>query len=49
MIFLEQTIRFDGKSDSFPDLVKLANLRGIGAVHDHTDHADHHHHHKEEE
>ena len=49
MMFLEQTIRFDGKSDEFPDLVKLADLRGIGAVHDHTEHADHHHHPKEEE
>ena len=45
MIFLEQTIRFDGISDEFPDLVQLANLRGIGAVHDGTDHVDHHHHH----
>lgn len=49
MIFLEQTIRFDGKSDAFPDLVKLADLRGIGAVHDDTEHDHHHHHPKEEE
>lgn len=34
MIFLEQTIRFDGKSEDFPDLVELASLRGIGQVHD---------------
>jgi ABC-type Mn2+/Zn2+ transport system ATPase subunit len=49
MIFLEQTIRFDGISDEFPDLVQLANLRGIGAVHDGTDHVDHHHHHHHHE
>ena len=34
MVFLEETIRFDGPTSSFPDLEKLANLRGIEAVHD---------------
>ena len=34
MIFLEETIRFDGPTISFPDLEKLADLRGIEAVHD---------------
>jgi len=33
MIFLEETIRYDGPSESFPDLNMLANLRGIEAVH----------------
>ncbi|MCH1461067.1 MAG: ATP-binding cassette domain-containing protein, partial [Candidatus Poseidonia sp.] len=44
MIFLEETIRFDGDTEDFPDLVELADLRGIGPVHGHT-HATH----KEEE
>ena len=34
MIFLEESIRFDGKTEEFPDLVELADLRGIGHVHD---------------
>ena len=34
MIFLEESIRFDGKTEEFPDLVKLADLRGIGNAHD---------------
>jgi len=34
MIFLEESIRFDGKTEQFPDLDKLADLRGIGNVHD---------------
>ena len=34
MIFLEESIRFDGKTEDFPDLDKLADLRGIGNVHD---------------
>lgn len=34
MIFLEESIRFDGKTEEFPDLVELADLRGIGNVHD---------------
>ena len=33
MIFLEETIRFDGPTDDFPDLEKLADLRGIDHVH----------------
>jgi hypothetical protein len=34
MIFLEETIRFDGDTEDFPDLVSLADLRGIGQVHE---------------
>jgi zinc transport system ATP-binding protein len=34
MIFLEESIRFDGKTEEFPDLDKLADLRGIGNAHD---------------
>tara|TARA_B100000700_G_C15043468_1_gene856624 strand:- start:1670 stop:2470 length:801 start_codon:yes stop_codon:yes gene_type:complete len=34
MIFLEETIRFDGPSENFPDLDKLADLRGIEPVHE---------------
>lgn len=34
MIFLEEKIRFDGTTENFPDLEKLADLRGIEAVHD---------------
>ena len=34
MIFLEETIRFDGPTENFPDLDKLANLRGIEPVHE---------------
>ena len=34
MIFLEESIRFDGKTEEFPDLIELADLRGIGNVHD---------------
>ena len=33
MIFLEETIRFDGPTENFPDLEKLADLRGIAPVH----------------
>ena len=29
MVFLEETIRFDGPTDQFPDLDVLAELRGI--------------------
>ena len=36
MIFLEERIRFDGPTSSFPDLEKLADLRGI-----HDPHEDH--------
>ena len=38
MIFLEETIRFDGDTEKFPDLVELADLRGIGPVHGHAHH-----------
>ncbi|MEC7703803.1 MAG: metal ABC transporter ATP-binding protein [Candidatus Thermoplasmatota archaeon] len=34
MIFLEETIRFDGPTENFPDLDKLADLRGIEPVHE---------------
>ena len=33
MIYLEESIRFDGPSEDFPDLEKLADLRGIEPVH----------------
>ena len=33
MIYLEESIRFDGPSEDFPDLDKLAGLRGIEPVH----------------
>ena len=47
MIFLEETIRFDGATDNFPDFDKLADLRGIEHVHGegHT----HQHNHQEGE
>lgn len=34
MIYLEETIHFDGPSDAFPALLELADLRGIEHVHD---------------
>jgi ABC-type Mn2+/Zn2+ transport system ATPase subunit len=33
IVFLEETIRFDGPTWSFPDMDKLADLRGIANVH----------------
>ena len=36
MIYLEETIRFDGPTEEFPDLTTLAGLRGIEPVHGHT-------------
>ena len=33
MVFLEETIRFDGPTSNLPDLGKLASLRGIEHVH----------------
>ena len=36
MIFLEEGIWFDGNSEDFPDLNKLADLRGIKHVHEHA-------------
>ena len=35
MIYLEESIRFDGLTDEFPDLTSLAGLRGIEPVHGH--------------
>ena len=40
MIYLEESIKFDGPTDKFPDLASLASLRGIPHVHDH----EHSHH-----
>ena len=34
MVFLEETIKFDGMADKFPDLESLAKLRGIAHVHE---------------
>jgi len=47
MIYLEESIRFDGPSEDFPDLDKLADLRGIEPVHNQD--GTHHDHSKEEE
>ena len=33
MIFLEESIKYDGESGCFPSLSELANLRGIEPVH----------------
>ena len=33
IVFLEETIRFDGPTLAFPDMEKLADLRGIANVH----------------
>ena len=51
MVYLEETIRYDGENDNFPDFTNLANLRGITHVHDDMKTGDGHHHetHKEEE
>ena len=42
MIYLEETIKFDGDTRTFPNLTELAELRGIKPVHD-EDHGDHSH------
>ena len=44
IIYLEQTVRFDGPSSEFPSLEALAELRGIEDVHDghHHDHGEAH-------
>lgn len=42
IIYLEDTIRFDGLPSDFPDLASLAGLRGIKQVHEHGQ--PHHHH-----
>ena len=34
MIYLEETIRYDGPNSDFPDLSELAELRGINATHE---------------
>ena len=34
MIYLEETIHFDGPSEAFPALLELADLRGINHVHE---------------
>jgi zinc transport system ATP-binding protein len=43
MIFLEETIRYDGPTENFPDLEGLADLRGIEPVHKNLDTHDHNH------
>ena len=37
MIYLEESIRFDGPTEEFPDLTTLAGLRGIQPVHGHEE------------
>lgn len=37
MIYLEESIRFDGMTEDFPDLSTLAGLRGIEPVHGNAD------------
>ena len=51
MVYLEETIRYDGENENFPDFTSLANLRGIAHVHDDMKTGDGHYHetHKEEE
>ena len=46
MIYLEESIRYDGPSEDFPDLDKLADLRGIEPVHNPNE--AHHGHSREE-
>ncbi len=41
MIYLEETIKFDGETSEFPDLTEIAELRGINPVHDES--SGHHH------
>jgi len=43
MIFLEEGIRFDGATEDFPELTKLADLRGIEPVHGHEHTHAHNH------
>ncbi len=40
MVYLEETIKFDGETSFFPNLIQLAKLRGINPVHDESH--DHH-------
>ena len=49
MVYLEETIRYDGDNDNFPDLTSLANLRGITHVHDDMHPGDGHHHETDKE
>jgi len=37
MVYLEESIRFDGPTSRFPDLERLADLRGIEPVHEDTE------------
>ena len=41
MVYLEQKIRYDGPTQSFPDLSDLAELRGIEPTHLELDSANH--------
>ena len=41
MIYLEESIKFDGITSEFPDLTEIAELRGINPVHDES--SGHHH------
>jgi len=41
MIYLEETIKFDGETSEFPDLTEIAELRGINPVHDESDKHQH--------
>ena len=41
MIYLEESIKFDGETSEFPDLTEIAELRGINPVHDES--SEHHH------
>ena len=41
MIYLEETIKFDGETSEFPDLTEIAELRGIKPVHDESSAHDH--------
>ena len=34
MIYLEESIKFDGETSEFPELTEIAELRGIKPVHD---------------
>jgi len=40
MIYLEESIKFDGPTEDFPDLISLAGLRGIKHVHEHEHELD---------
>lgn len=40
MIYLEETVRYDGPTETFPDLSRLAELRGIEPTHAHAQTVD---------